>query len=335
MNQRDSILSLFNGQPPADVPSFSGLIHVTIEGVKHEGLSWADIHHDAAKMARAAASTFHATGIPSATLPLDFCAPAEALGAELVFYGEEENMLPQVKRAVFESVKELTTERAENTEILHGGRIQIILDAIRLTQKNIGNEAVISGMLPGPYTLLLYLCNPAKLFIEMKKDPQSVKDALLFLASLLAQIGNAYREAGADFITVHEMGGSPGFLGPARYEQFVHPALKALIENLPKPRVLSVCGDATKSLALVAESGAEAISLDQTVDLAAARSALGRTLLFGNLDPVATLWRGDPERVAESARRAKEAGVDAVWPGCDLVPSTSIRNLHALTGFRN
>ena len=42
------------------------------------------------------------------------------------------------------------------------------------------------------------------------------------------------------------MGGSPGFIGPAKYEQFVLPAEKLLIEKLPKPRVLSVCGNVTK-----------------------------------------------------------------------------------------
>lgn len=333
MNQRDVILSLLNGQRPADVPAFSGLIHVTTEGVASERLAWAEIHHDAAKMARAAASTFRATGLPSATLPMDLCAPAEALGAELVFYGEEENMLPQVKRAVFESARDFTTEYTENTEISKKGRMQVILEAIRLAKKDIGNEAVISGMLPGPYTLLLYLCNPAKLFIEMKKDPLLVQDALLRLSSFLARIGTVYREAGADFLTVHEMGGSPGFLGPARYEQFAHPAIQALLAGLPAPRVLAVCGDATKSLALLADSGAEGISLDQTVNLAVARSALKGTLLFGNIDPVATLWRGDPDQAASSARRAKEAGVDAVWPGCDLVPATPVRNLGVLSTF--
>ena len=357
MNSRETIISLLNGQRPADVPAFSGLIHITVEGVAREGLVWTDIHHDAAKMAKAAASTFRVTGIPSTTLPLDFCAPAEALGAELLFYGEEENMLPQVKKSLVESVREINSIlslRASNSEqsnLLPGEgiasgrqslpsqkqamRMQIILEAIRLTKKDIGNDAVISGMLPGPYTLLLYLCNPSKLFTEMKKEPHTVTTALFLLSSFLSRIGNAYREAGADFITVHEMGGSPGFIGPARYEQFVHPALKKLIANLPKPNILSVCGDATRSLSLLAESGAEGISLDQTVDLASARSALGETLLFGNLDPVATLWRGDPDGVAESARRAKEAGVDAVWPGCDLVPSTPVRNLRALAGFRN
>ena len=352
MNSREKIISLLNGQRPADVPAFSGLIHVTVEGVAREGLVWTDIHHDAAKMAKAAASTFRVTGIPSTTLPLDFCAPAEALGAELLFYGEEENMLPQVRKVVFESAKELsestelqriltlalklgTSEMLREDIGVRSSRLPVILEAIRMTKKDIGNEAVISGMIPGPYTLLLYLCNPTKLFTEMKKEPHTVTTALFLLSSFLSRIGNAYHEAGADFITVHEMGGSPGFIGPARYEQFVHPTLKKLIANLPKPNILSVCGDATRSLSLLAESGAEGLSLDQTVDLASARSALGETLLFGNLDPVATLWRGDPDGVAESARRAKEAGVDAVWPGCDLVPSTPVRNLRALAGFRN
>ena len=86
----------------------------------------------------------------------------------------------------------------------------------------------------------------------------------------------------------------------------------------------------TSSLHLLAQTGADAISLDQTVDLATARLALKDTLLFGNLDPVETLYRGDKAQVRESFLRAKEAGVDAVWPGCDLVIQTSIENIKAM-----
>ena len=82
---------------------------------------------------------------------------------------------------------------------------------------------------------------------------------------------------------------------------------------------------------LLAQAGADAISLDQTVDLAAARLALKDTLLFGNLDPVETLSRGDSAQVAEAVIRAKEAGVDAIWPGCDLVVQTPIKNIKSMT----
>jgi uroporphyrinogen-III decarboxylase len=78
------------------------------------------------------------------------------------------------------------------------------------------------------------------------------------------------------------------------------------------------------------EIGADAISLDQVTELRTAREVLKDTLLFGNIDPVGTLWRGDKDSIMEAVRGAKDAGVDAVWPGCDLVPQTSIENLRFL-----
>ena len=327
MSQRADILDLLSGKKIDGQPPFSGLIHVTAEGLQSEGLVFHETHKDAGKMAKAAASTFKLTGLPSATLPLDLCAPAEALGAELNFYEVGEFRFPQVRRTLIESVKEVQRLEIRELEI---GRLRIICEAIGLVKTDIGDEVVISGMIPGPYTLLLYLCDPKNLFVEMKKEPQTVLNALFHLSSFLAEIGQAYREAGADFITIHDMGGSPAFIGPARYEYFVLPAEKSLIEKLPKPRVLSVCGNVTSSLHLLAQTGADAISIDQTVDLAAARFALKDTLLFGNLDPVETLYRGESAKVAEAVISAKEAGVDAIWPGCDLVPQTPIQNIKTL-----
>jgi [methyl-Co(III) methanol-specific corrinoid protein]:coenzyme M methyltransferase len=327
LNFRESLLGLLNGHRLANPPSFSGLIHITAEGLEREGLSFSEIHHDGKKMENVAASTFRLTGMPSAALPLDLCAPAEALGAKLNYYEQGNDQFPQPARPLFASTKYLISAYFESADFVNKGRIPMICDAIRLLKEDLGDEIVISGIIPGPYTLLLYLIEAGGLFAEMKREADSVKDALFHLSSFLAQIGNAYKDAGADFITVHDMGGSPGFIGPAKYEQFVFPAEKDLIERLPKPRVLSVCGNVSKSLELVNETSAEAISVDQTVDLREARAALKDTLLFGNLDPVATLWRGDEAAISEAVREAKDMGVDAVWPGCDLVPRTPIENI--------
>jgi len=327
MSQPEEILDLLSGKKIGGQPCFSGLIHVTTAGLESEGLSLHEVHHDAEKMARAAASTFRLTGMPSATLPLDLCVSAEALGAELNFYENGEMQFPQVKRPVFESVKEI--RELENRE-WEGNRIDLICEAIRLLKDDIGKDIVISGLIPGPYTLLLYICNPANLFTEMKKEPQAVMDALFQLSSFLAQIGNAYRNAGADFITIHDMGGSAGFIGPSKYEQFVFPAEKDLIERLPKPTVLSICGRMDKSLHLLAQTGADAISVDQLTEIKAARDVLKDKLLFGNIDPVEKLWMGNEADVTESVAGAKEAGVDAVWPGCDLVVQTPAKNIKFL-----
>jgi [methyl-Co(III) methanol-specific corrinoid protein]:coenzyme M methyltransferase len=320
---RDEILRLLNGEKITSVPAFSGLIHVTAEGLASEGLTLGEVHHDAAKMARAAASTFKLTGMPSAALPLDLCSPAEALGAELLFYNNDEMQFPQVKKLLFQSTREIV----ENREVENSGRIGLICDAIRLAKKDIGDRAVISGVIPGPYTLMIYICKVQNLVREMKNEPQMVLDALFRISSFLSNIGNAYLDAGADFITIHEMGGSPGFIGPKPFESFVLPALQNLTSKLPHPTVLSVCGKTDSAMSLLAQSGADAISVDQLNDLKASRAVLKDTMLFGNVDPVATLWQGNEGSVAEAVQRSKEAGVNAVWPGCDMVIQTPIQNI--------
>jgi uroporphyrinogen-III decarboxylase len=83
---------------------------------------------------------------------------------------------------------------------------------------------------------------------------------------------------------------------------------------------------------VLAQCGADAISVDQLNDLAASRAVLKDVLLFGNIDPVGTLSRGGNAQVTESVARAKEAGVDAAWPGCDLVIQTPIENIKLMTG---
>ena len=328
MNQRQEILDLLSGRKIESKPAFSGLIHVTSAGLESKGLVFHEVHKDAKQMAKAAASTYELTGFPSAVVPLDLYVEAEALGAEIDFRKNDLYEFPRIPKALFQSAKEIAVE---NMEIVKRGRVPLACAAIRTLKEDIGNEAVIGAWMPGPFTLMALLVEPVKLFLEMKREPETVLSSLKQLSSLLSRVGRAYRNAGADYLTIHDMGGSPAFIGPARFEQFVLPALKELIADLPKPRILSICGNTNASMSLIAQAGAEAVSVDQTNDLAASRKVLGEgMLLFGNIDPVATLSLGSESDVREAVARAKESDVDAVWPGCDLVLQTPIQNLHAM-----
>jgi [methyl-Co(III) methanol-specific corrinoid protein]:coenzyme M methyltransferase len=330
VTSRTSILELFSGKKIEFQPAFSGLIHITAEGLQSQGLVFHEVHKDARQMARASASTFKLSGLPSAVAPLDMYVEAEALGAQIDFRRNGGFSFPQISKPMFASTKYLNKGYFESAGFITQGRIPLVCEAIRLLKEDIGQEAVIGGLIPGPYTLLLFLMEPGGLFAEMKREPVAVADALFQIATFLAEVGAAYREAGADFITIHDMGGSPGFIGPAKYEQFAYPAEKLLIAELPAPRVLSVCGNTNKSVHLLAQTSADAISVDQLNDLDGSRKVLSGTLLFGNIDPVATLCHGKATEVAEAVRAAKEAGVDAVWPGCDLVPQTPVENIRVM-----
>ena len=150
MSRREDILDVLSGKKLDHQPVFSGLIHVTTEGLQHEGLLLHETHKDAQKMAKAAASTFRLTGMPSAALPLDLCAPAEALGAMLNYYQQREDQFPQPAKPLFASTTYLNHAYFESADFVNKGRIPLICDAIRILKDDIGGEVVISAIIPGP-----------------------------------------------------------------------------------------------------------------------------------------------------------------------------------------
>jgi [methyl-Co(III) methanol-specific corrinoid protein]:coenzyme M methyltransferase len=81
---------------------------------------------------------------------------------------------------------------------------------------------------------------------------------------------------------------------------------------------------------LLAASGADALSVDQTNNLAASRAEVPDVLLFGNLDPVGLISQGTPLQITEAVAGVIRSGANAVWPGCDLFPQTPLENLCAL-----
>ena len=204
---------------------------MTEAGLESEGLRFHETHRDAAKMARAAASTYRVSGFGSAVVPLDMCVEAEALGATVDFReGSEAAEFPRVTGFLHDSVEDFTAKARRNEEeinknsvlsvnsVVSKGRIPIVVEAIKLLKEDVGEEIVIGAWVPGPFTLLSLLVETGALYMSLRKSKEQVHDALEFLTQVLAAVGNAYHEAGADFLTIHEMGGSPGALGPKIFE---------------------------------------------------------------------------------------------------------------------
>jgi len=330
LNSRADVLALLNGQRPARVPCFSGLINVTAPGLNQLDLRFSETHTDPQKMAAAAASTHRLFGFESAVAPLDLCVEAEALGAVVDFRADEpEPMFPLIATPLIHHPDEF--DATPPADFLQRGRLPMAREALRLLRAEVGHEIVVGAFIPGPFTLAMQISPLNNLLIEVARAPQAIARLLGPLTDLLIDVARSYREAGADFLTVHEMGGSPGLIGPRAFEALVLPPLQKLLRALPRPRVLSVCGNTNRALPQLAAAGADALSLDQLNDLARTRAALGPdALLFGNIDPVGVLANGTPATVRAAVSAALAAGADAIWPGCDLWPSLPAENMHAM-----
>jgi [methyl-Co(III) methanol-specific corrinoid protein]:coenzyme M methyltransferase len=327
---RPGVLSLLAGRRPPRTPCFSGLISVTQPGLDALGFPFSTAHADPARLAAAAASPHRLAGFESAVLPCDLCVEAEALGAVVDFRADEPRAeLPRVLQTVAASAADVRLHPAP--DILRRGRLPVLAEALARLQAEVGSQIVVGAFIPGPLTLAMHVVDSGPLLLELTETPDLVGALLDRLTPVLIEVGRLYRASGADFLTVHEMGGSPGFIGPRPFERLVLPRLQQLLAALPPPRVLSVCGRTNRGLPLLAAAGADALSVDQANDLAASRAALGPApLLFGNLDPVAVLAQGTPDQVRAAVIAARAAGADALWPGCDLFPQTPTANLQTM-----
>ncbi len=328
LSPRDEVLTLLTGGRVDRYLCFSGLISVTQPGLESLGLKLADVHHDARKMAAAAAGTHRLFGFDSVAVPLDMCVEAEVLGASIEFEPDDA-VLPQVGEPLADTAAGLALSVPNGFS--QRGRIPVVCEAIRILKDEFEDGLAIGAWVPGPFTLASMLIEVGGLVMETRTDPESVGSLLDILTEVLDETAAAYHEAGADYLTVHEMGGSPGFIGPAAFEELVLPQLRRLLSKLPEPRVLHVCGHTNFVMEHLATAGADALSVDQLNDLQQSRTVVGDSqVLLGNIDPVAVLADGSPQDVRAAVSEAIESGVNAVWPGCDLMPTVSSDNLRAM-----
>ncbi len=328
-SSRAAILNLLRGQRSATVPCFSALSTITEPALETRGLKFDEIHHDAQRLVTAAASAYELYGWQSATLPADLITEAEAFGAPIDFRAE----MPQAMWAIpaqplFASPADVKMPRGD---FARRGRVPLICDALRHLKQRVGENIVVGAWMAGPFTLGMYTIDFETLLLDVKRSPRAVAHALDIFCDALITVANAYHDAGADFITIHEMGGSPGVLGPRAFGELLLPRLQRVIAAIPAPTILSVCGNTNRAMELLARAGASALHVEHSNDLARSREILGRdALLFGNLDPVRVIAHGDAETIRAAVQNARDAGVDAVMPGCDLYLQTPAENVRAL-----
>lgn len=330
---RTVILDLLAGSRRSQIPAFTVLSNLTAPALRAYRLRMGEVHRDPEGMMRAAAGAYELYGLPSAVLPTDLCVEAEALGAVVDFREDlDEPMWPLVTQPPFASADAVRIPSPAG--FAQRGRIPLVLEALRALAARVVREGspspVVVGWVPGPFTLAMQVVDYQALLPAVKQAPRPLAVALDRLTDLLIEVALAYRKAGADVITIHEMGGSPGVIGPRAFGELVLPRVQRLIAALPAPRVLSVCGNTNEAMELLAQSGAQGLNVDEKNDLSRSRRVLGSdVVLLGNLDAVRVLGEGSPEQVRSAVASAVAAGADAVCPGCDMYLETPEENIRA------
>ncbi len=330
MTSRDRVLKLFAGEAIDRLPCFSGMGNVTTEGLRKFNYKFAEVHSDAKMMADSAASTYKLFGFECAVVPFDLCVEAEALGCEINVYSHAEDILyPTIKTKLINNAEEMDINLPSN--IPSRGRIPMMREVIGLLKNDVGSDVAVGAHVLGPFTLAGQIMELNSLLKSSFKKPDKVARLLDLLADAIILIAKEYESAGADYITVREMGATSDVLSPRVFKSLILPHLKKIFAELSINNILHICGKTNDIALFMVESGARAISVDQKNDVAETRKKIGPdVLLFGNYDPYNILVSGTTDQVMATVRECINNGVNAVWPGCDIWPTVPAENFHAM-----
>ena len=188
--------------------------------------------------------------------------------------------------------------------------LRYVMDAVRLIRKTLDNRLPLIGFSGSPWTLATYMVegSATKTFSHVKgmlySEPQLLHQLLDTVARSVTGDLTAQIAAGAQAVMIFDTWG--GVLTPEDYREFSLQYMQQIVSGLTReadglqvPVVLFTKGGC-QWLEAMADTGADALGIDWSTDLAMARKRVGdRVALQGNLDP-AVLY-APPEVIREKA----------------------------------
>lgn len=216
-----------------------------------------------------------------------------------------------------------------------GRRMSDRLEAIRLFRQQMGGEVPIMGWVEGALAEAADLRGVTNIMEDLIIQPEWATELLEICCQTEIAFARAQVEAGADIIGLGDAVASQ--ISPRMYRQFALPyeqrIFQAVREMGAVPR-LHICGNSSRIVDAMVESGAQIIDLDWMVDLGAAASKHGDKVSFcGNFDPVAVMLQGTAQAVYQATRACMHLGGPR-WisaAGCEIPDGTPLENLHAQT----
>ncbi len=324
---RQRVLKFIKGEQVDRPPVFSGMGNIIKPVLDKYGIKFSNVHRDPELMAKAAVGMYREYGFECAVIPFDFAVEAEALGSKPNFYdGEDQVLYPTIKEKAIKDVGELVVP----DDLANTARIPVVTEAIKIARADLGDEVAIGTYILGPFTLAGQLKELDELLEESFTEPEKTNELLEKLSDVIIDIFNLYRDAGADYFTLREMGATSDVLSPKSFNSLVKPHLLKIIDKMPRPNILHICGNTNYIVEDMAKCGADAISVDHKNELLVSREKIGPdVVMFSGFDPIKVLHQGKLEDVRPEALKMRE-GASAVWPGCDIWPEVTEENMREL-----
>ena len=304
------------------------------------GVALRDFYLDAESMVRAQLCLQETVGQDVICIGADNFYIAEGFGCESS-RGDDE--LPSLVSPALSAIEDVFG--LEVPDPTTAGRMPLMLEAIGLLRKAVGDEIAIRAPGTGPFALASYFVGSQEWLLDVAvseagmdhaKDA-AVHHALGLATDALIEFGKACFDAGADLIQCGDSLASCNVISPRTYERYAWPYQKRIFaawrEHGIKAGLLHICGDSSKVLELYGATGAGLIELDSALDLAGASARLGDVTVVGNVDTVTELLQATSAQSEAAARRciSQTGGRPLILGSGCLVPRyTPVENVRSL-----
>lgn len=273
-------------------------------------------------------------GVDAAIIFSDILVIPEAMGMELE--------LIESKGPVFHNPIRTEDDVKNLKEIDPIKNLKFVLDAISLTKKELNGRVPLIGFAGSPWTLLTYMVEgkASKNFSNVKKlifnNPKLAHEILGKLANAVADYLSAKIEVGVDAVQIFDTWA--GILSQKDFEEFSLQYISKIISQIKRKDepVIVFAKGVHYELKNLANSGADVIGLDWTMNLKKVRKKIGdKVALQGNLDP--TVLYADKNKIKEETIKVLKSygnGSGHVFNlGHGILPDIDPENAKALVNF--
>ncbi len=172
--------------------------------------------------------------------------------------------------------------------------LSYVMDAIKLTKKELDGRVPLIGFSGAPWTLMTYMVEGrgSKNFSNVKKliytNPELAHKLLDKITTAVTKYLNAKIESGVNAVQIFDTWG--GILSQNDFKEFSLQYIKKIIDKLKNPfiPVIVFAKGVHYGLNDIVEAGANVIGLDWTMNIGDARFITNdQVALQGNLDPTA------------------------------------------------
>ncbi|HXZ38647.1 MAG TPA: uroporphyrinogen decarboxylase family protein [Thermodesulfobacteriota bacterium] len=248
---------------------------------------------------------------------------------------------PGLEGTVIQSLEEI--DRLKIERVFQNPTMQAIIRSHHLIADALGRETMIVPTQWAPFTLTARILGMEPLLIATIQEPEKLSRLIRFSTELTWALLEPILEhpdiPGANF---SDPVASGDVVSPSTFRKFSAPAIKELVNRVKakkKYSMVHICGNSTQVLKDVLEINPHCFSLENKVDLKAAREILGgKVCVAGNVSPTGAFLSGRPEQVQEEAKACLAAWGDGggyiLTVGCDFSKNVPMENMKALMSFR-